>query len=41
MGWIVIEVTWRRFITAPEAVIDEVRRALYGDQVEIEPLRAA
>ena len=27
-GWIVIEVTWRRFINAPESVVAEVRQAL-------------
>ena len=32
LGWIVIEVTWRRFVNAPEAVVDDVRRALCGDQ---------
>lgn len=31
LGWIVIEVTWRRFVNAPEEVGDEVRRALFGD----------
>lgn len=40
LGWIVIEVTWRRFVTAPQAVIEEVRRALYGDLAD-ELLRAA
>ena len=28
LGWIVIEVTWRRFINDPESVIAEVRQAL-------------
>jgi hypothetical protein len=30
LGWIVIEVTWRRFVNAPESVIAEVREALLG-----------
>jgi hypothetical protein len=30
LGWIVIEVTWRRFINAPEEVVAEVLRALGG-----------
>jgi hypothetical protein len=30
LGWIVIEVTWRRFVNAPEEVVAEVRRALLG-----------
>lgn len=34
LGWLVIEVTWRRFVNAPEEVVDEVRRALFA-----EPLR--
>ena len=28
MGWIVLEVTWRRFVHSPEAVVAEVARAL-------------
>jgi AbiEi antitoxin C-terminal domain len=28
LGWIVIEITWRRFVSAPEAVIAEVLQAL-------------
>ena len=28
LGWIVIEVTWRRFVNDPESVIAEVREAL-------------
>jgi hypothetical protein len=28
LGWIVIEVTWRRFVNAPESVVAEVRQAL-------------
>lgn len=28
MGWIVLEVTWRRFVHAPESVVAEVARAL-------------
>ncbi|HEV7535707.1 MAG TPA: hypothetical protein VGP90_08745, partial [Acidimicrobiia bacterium] len=28
MGWIVLEVTWRRFVHAPESVVAEVIRAL-------------
>jgi len=28
LGWIVIEVTWRRFVNAPESVVTEVRQAL-------------
>ena len=28
MGWIVLEVTWRRFVNAPETVVAEVARAL-------------
>jgi hypothetical protein len=28
LGWIVIEVTWRRFINEPESVVAEVREAL-------------
>jgi hypothetical protein len=27
-GWIVIEVTWRRFVSSPESVVTEVRQAL-------------
>jgi hypothetical protein len=30
LGWIVIEVTWRRFVNAPEEVVAEVLRALHG-----------
>jgi hypothetical protein len=30
LGWIVIEVTWRRFVNAPGEAVEEVRRALYG-----------
>jgi AbiEi antitoxin C-terminal domain len=30
LGWIVIEVTWRRFVNAPESVIAECREALLG-----------
>lgn len=30
LGWIVIEVTWRRFVNAPEEVVAEVRQALWG-----------
>jgi hypothetical protein len=41
MGWIVLEVTWRRFVHAPEAVIQEVLRALYGEPVREELLRAS
>jgi len=41
MGWIVIEVTWRRFVRAPEAVIAEVCRALYGERATTELLRAS
>lgn len=33
MGWIVIEVTWRRFVHSPAAVVEEVTRALYGERV--------
>ncbi len=33
MGWIVIEVTWRRFVKAPEAVVAEVRRALDAEHL--------
>ena len=32
LGWIVIEVTWRRFVNAPDDVVEEVRRALFGDR---------
>jgi hypothetical protein len=28
MGWLVLEVTWRRFIHSPESVVAEVRQAL-------------
>jgi hypothetical protein len=28
MGWIVLEVTWRRFVHSPQAVVTEVARAL-------------
>lgn len=28
LGWIVIEVTWRRFVNAPETVVAEVLQAL-------------
>jgi hypothetical protein len=28
MGWLVLEVTWRRFVNAPESVVAEVRQAL-------------
>src|SRR2546421_115590 len=28
LGWIVIEVTWRRFVNAPEEVVAEVRQSL-------------
>jgi hypothetical protein len=28
LGWIVIEVTWRRFVNAPGSVVNEVRQAL-------------
>jgi hypothetical protein len=41
MGWIVIEVTWRRFVHAPEAVIREVLRALYGEPLRADLLRAS
>ena len=30
LGWIVIEVTWLRFVNTPEAVVAEVRTALSG-----------
>lgn len=30
LGWIVIEVTWRRFVNAPEQVVAEVRQSLCG-----------
>ena len=30
LGWIVIEVTWRRFVNDPDSVIAEVRQALLG-----------
>ncbi|MCA1846681.1 MAG: hypothetical protein LC792_26505, partial [Actinobacteria bacterium] len=30
LGWIVIEVTWRRFVNDPDSVIAEVREALRG-----------
>jgi hypothetical protein len=30
LGWIVIEVTWRRFVNAPEEVVAEVRQSLWG-----------
>jgi hypothetical protein len=30
LGWIVIEVTWRRFVNAPQDVVAEVRQALCG-----------
>ena len=30
LGWIVIEVTWRRFVNAPGEVVGEVRQALCG-----------
>jgi hypothetical protein len=30
LGWIVIEITWRRFVTAPEEVVAEVARALWA-----------
>jgi hypothetical protein len=30
LGWIVIEVTWRRFVNAPEEVVAEVRQSLCG-----------
>ena len=29
-GWIVIEVTWRRFVDDPESLIAEVSQALLG-----------
>lgn len=41
MGWIVLEVTWRRFVREPEAVIREVCRALYGENTTAELLRAS
>lgn len=41
LGWIVIEVTWRRFVTAPEQVVEEVRRALFGDGDRHAHLRAS
>jgi hypothetical protein len=30
MGWLVLEVTWRRFVNSPESVVAEVRQALSG-----------
>jgi hypothetical protein len=30
LGWVVIEVTWRRFVKDPESAIAEVRQALWG-----------
>ena len=30
LGWIVIEVTWRRFVNAPQEVVAEVLQALWG-----------
>lgn len=41
LGWIVIEVTWRRFVNAPEAVIEEVRRALFGESTSLTGRRAS
>jgi hypothetical protein len=41
LGWIVIEVTWRRFVNAPEAVVEEVRRALFGELAPVGDLRAS
>jgi hypothetical protein len=41
LGWIVIEVTWRRLVNAPEAVVEDVRRALFGDQVHTRLLRVS
>jgi hypothetical protein len=41
MGWIVIEVTWRRFVKAPEAVVEEVRRALGAEPLSRLDLRAS
>jgi hypothetical protein len=41
MGWIVIEVTWRRFVHEPEAVIEEVHRALFGESLRPALLRAS
>jgi hypothetical protein len=41
LGWIVIEVTWRRFVNAPEKVIEEVRRALFGDWAHHEHSRVS
>ena len=41
LGWIVIEVTWRRFVNAPEAVVEEVRRALGGERLSQVHLRAS
>jgi hypothetical protein len=40
LGWIVIEVTWRRFVNAPAAVVEEVRGALFGEQ-EVAGVRRA
>lgn len=41
LGWIVIEVTWRRFVNAPETVIEDVRRALSGEQARGTLLRVS
>src|SRR5688572_10521553 len=41
LGWIVIEVTWRRFVNAPEAVVEDVRRALAGEPSTQIHLRAS
>jgi hypothetical protein len=41
LGWIVIEVTWRRFVNAPEEVVEEVGRALFGAQYRPGRMRAS
>ena len=41
LGWIVIEVTWRRFVNAPAAVVEDVRRALAGPETVPGLLRAS
>jgi hypothetical protein len=41
LGWIVIEVTWRRFVNAPEEVVEEVRQALSGEGAALAGRRAS
>jgi hypothetical protein len=41
LGWIVIEVTWRRFVNAPEEVVEDVGRALFGEQYRPGRVRAS